>query len=65
MGRRFVAVEVSQSVTLEEFKASIMREIDFISEIELIRVCTFHKCVDGGGQHFQHLIYKVCDYFSL
>ena len=42
-----------------------MREIDFISEIELIRVCTFHKCVDGGGQHFQHLIYKVCDYFSL
>ena len=46
--------------TLEELKASIMREIYSISEIELIRVnANFlkrcQKCVDEGG-HFQHLV---------
>ena len=46
---------------LEELKASIKHEIASISEIELIRVNAhfrkrFQKCVDEGGQHFQHLM---------
>ena len=48
-------------LTLEELKASIRRETDCISEIELISVNAHflkrcQKCVDEGGQHFQHLI---------
>ena len=47
--------------TLEELKANIRREIDYISEIELIHVKArflkrCQKCVDEGGQHFQHLM---------
>ena len=50
-----------QKYTLEELKASIRREIDCISEIELIRVKAhflkrLQKCVDEAGQHFQHLM---------
>ena len=46
---------------LEEFKASIRREIDSILKDELIRVNSHllnrcQKCVDEGGQHFQHLM---------
>ena len=47
--------------TLEELKANVTREIDSISEGELIRVKAhflkgWQKCVDEGGQHFQHLM---------
>ena len=46
--------------TLEELKASIRREIDCISEIELIHVNAHflkicQKCVDERG-HFQHFM---------
>ena len=44
---------------LQELKASIRREIDCISEDELIHVNVYflkryQKRVDEGGQHFQH-----------
>ena len=47
--------------TLKELKASIRREIDSILEDELMRVNAHflkrcQKCVDEGGQHFQHLM---------
>ena len=47
--------------TLEELKASIRREKDCILEIELMYVNAHllkrcQKCVDEGGQHFQHLM---------
>ena len=47
--------------TLEELKEGIRSEIDCVSEIELIRVNAYflkrcQKCVDEGGQHFQHLM---------
>ena len=47
--------------TLEELKESIRREIDYILETELIRVNVHfikrcQKCVDEGGQHFQHVM---------
>ena len=47
--------------TLEELKTIIRREIDSNSEDELMRVNAHflkrcQKCVDEGGQHFQHLM---------
>ena len=47
--------------TLEELKPGIRREIDCISEIELIRVNVHflspcEKCVDEGEQDLQHLM---------
>lgn len=46
---------------MEELKENIRREIDVISEDELMRANTHflqicQKCVDAGGQHFQHLL---------
>ena len=46
---------------LQELRASIRREICCISEDELIHVNAhfvkrYQKCVDEGGQHFQHLM---------
>ena len=44
---------------LQELKANIRREIGCISEDELMHVYAhfvkrYQKCVDEGGQHFQH-----------
>ena len=65
-------LKIANPYTLEELKASMRHDIDCISEIELIRINAhflkgWQKCVDEGGQHFQHLMlgYKVRDYFSL
>ena len=46
---------------LEDLRASIWREFDGISEIELMRVNAhflkiFQEFVDEGGQHLQHLM---------
>ena len=57
----FFKVKIAKAHTLEKLKASIRHEIDFILEIELMRLNAHflkrcQKCVDEGGQHFQHLM---------
>ena len=54
-------IKIANPHALEELKASIGLEIDSISEDELMRVNAHflqrcQKCVDEGGQHFQHLM---------
>ena len=61
MGHLKNKVYATNPHTLEKLKASIRREIDCISEIELTHVNAHfltrcQKCVDEGGQHFQHLM---------
>ena len=52
-------VYATNSHTLGKMKVSTRSEIDSISEDELMSIIAhflkrFQKCVDEGGQHFQH-----------
>ena len=61
MGHLKDKVYATNPQTLEELKTSIRREIDSISEDDLMHVNAHflkrgQKCVNGGGQPFQHLM---------
>ena len=54
-------VYITNPHTLDELKQNIRKEINVISEAELMRVnANFlrrcRRCIDAEGQHFQHLL---------